>query len=121
MVINGAGFTCVSLTVLRADFCVKHGNNFLRWLDPICSSYARGIEDFSVLEGRQRVGRIRLAEERLPPAWIWQVQIYLPAGSADDRAAAMTQFKEAWTALKARTPPEQMAAAFAAMNIRGDE
>jgi hypothetical protein len=28
-----------------------------------------GINDYSVLEGRQRIGRIRFADERLPPAW----------------------------------------------------
>ena len=34
-----------------------------------------GINDYSVLEGRQRIGRIRFADERLPPAWLWSVQI----------------------------------------------
>jgi hypothetical protein len=26
-----------------------------------------------VLEGRQRIGRIRFAEERLPGVWLWNV------------------------------------------------
>jgi hypothetical protein len=30
------------------------------------------------------------------------------------------EIKAAWEALKARTPPEQLAAAYRAMNIRGD-
>ena len=71
-----------------------------------------------MLEGRQRIGRIRLAEERLPPAWLWSVQIHLPGGlpmgSAEDRATAMAEFKAAWEKLKARTPPEQLAAAYGA-------
>ena len=45
----------------------------------------------------------------------------LPTGSAADRATAMAQFKAAWEELKARTPPERLAAAYRAMNIRGDE
>jgi hypothetical protein len=31
-----------------------------------------------------------------------------------------SEFREALKALKARTPPEQLAAAYRAMNIRGD-
>ena len=62
-----------------------------------------GLSDYSVLEG-QRIGRIRLAEERLPPAWLWSVQIHLPGGlpmgSAEDRATAMAEFQAAWEKLK---------------------
>jgi hypothetical protein len=42
------------------------------------------------------------------------------AVSGARRRAAKTEFKAAWEALKARTPPEQLAAAYKAMNIRGD-
>jgi hypothetical protein len=43
-------------------------------------------------------------------------------GSAkDDLDAAKAEFKAAWEALKARTTPERLAAAFKAMNIRGDD
>jgi len=81
-----------------------------------------GINDYSVLEGRQRIGRIRFAEERLPPRWLWNVTIHLPGilpmGSAPDFGTAKTEFKAAWNALKARTSPEQLAAAYHAMNIR---
>ena len=56
-----------------------------------------GISDYSVLEGRQRIGRIRLAEERLPPGWLWSITGYLtgglPAGFAEDRGTAMAQFR----------------------------
>jgi hypothetical protein len=41
-------------------------------------------------------------------------------GSAADRATAMAEFKPAWKALKARTPPEQLAAAYRAMNLPAD-
>ena len=41
-------------------------------------------------------------------------------GSAPDMNRAKSEFKAAWEALKARTPPEQLAAAYRAMNIRSD-
>ena len=42
-------------------------------------------------------------------------------GSAPDINTAKSEFREAWKALKARTPPEQLAAAYNAMNIRDDD
>ena len=43
-------------------------------------------------------------------------------GSCGDLDTAKTEFKAAWyVALKARTPPERLAAAFKAMNIRDDD
>ena len=39
-------------------------------------------------------------------------------GSSRDLNTAKAEFKAAWKALKARTPPEQLAAAYKAMNIR---
>ena len=44
----------------------------------------------------------------------------LPMGSAKDIDTAKAEFKAAWEALKARTPPEQLAAAYKAMNVRDD-
>ena len=83
-----------------------------------------GIRDYSVLEGRQRVGRIRLATERMPCVWLWAVTIHLPGGlpmgSSKDLNTAKAEFKAAWKALKARTTPEQLAAAYKATNIRDD-
>jgi hypothetical protein len=83
-----------------------------------------GLSDYSVIEGRQRIGRIRLAEERAPPVWIWSIIVHLPGGAptgaALDLESAKTRFKEAWESLKARTTPEQLASAFKAMNIRDD-
>ena len=32
-----------------------------------------GINDYSVLEGRQCIGRIRFADERQPGVWLWSV------------------------------------------------
>ena len=56
--------------------------------------------------------------------WLWNVTIHLtgglPMGSAKDLDTAKAEFKGAWTALKARTTPEQLAAAYKAMNIRDD-
>jgi len=83
-----------------------------------------GINDYSVLEGRQRIGRIRLADERMPPVWLWNVTIHLtgglPMGSSPDYDTAKAEFKAAWEALKLRTPPSLLASAYAAMNIRDD-
>jgi hypothetical protein len=83
-----------------------------------------GINDYSVLEGRQRIGRIRLATERMPCVWLWNVTIHLPGdlpiGSAKDIDTAKAEFKAAWEALKARTTPEQLEAAYKAMNLRDD-
>ena len=74
-----------------------------------------GIHDYSVLEGGQRIGRIRFAGERVPGIWIWNVVIHLPGGlpmgSAKDLDTAKAEFREAWEALKDRTTPERLAAA----------
>ena len=83
-----------------------------------------GLSDYSVLEGRQRIGRIRLATERMPCVWVWSVSVHLPGelpmGSAKDLYTAKLEFKAAWQSLKARTPLEQLAAAYKAMNIRDE-
>jgi hypothetical protein len=66
-----------------------------------------GIRDYSVLEGEQRIGRIRLASERMPSVWLWNVTVHLtgglPMGSAKDLEAAKAEFKAAWEALKTNT------------------
>jgi hypothetical protein len=83
-----------------------------------------GLSDFAVLESGQRIGRIRFADERMPPVWLWAVTIHLPGGlptgSSPDFNTAKAEFKAAWKALKASTTPEQLAAAYKAMNIRDD-
>ena len=48
------------------------------------------------------------------------ISTILPMGTAKDLDTAKAEFKAAWEALKARTPPEQLAAAYKAMNIRDD-
>ena len=74
-----------------------------------------GIRDYSVLEGEQRIGRIRFAGERIPGVWLWNVTVHLtgglPVGSSKDLDTAKAEFKAAWEHLKARTTPEQLAAA----------
>ena len=83
-----------------------------------------GLSNYSVLEGRQRIGRIRLATERMPCLWLWSVTVHLPGGlpmgSAKDFYTAKLEFKAAWQALKARTTREQLAAAYKAMNVGDD-
>ena len=85
-----------------------------------------GINDSSVLEGRQRIGRVRFVIERLPGVWLWNVTVplsggLLPMGSSTDLDTAKVEFTAAWEALKLWTTPEQRAAAYAAMNIRDDD
>ena len=75
-----------------------------------------------MLEGHQRIGRIRFAGERLPPIWLWNVVVHLsgglPMGQAEDLDPAKADLKVAWEALKARTKPEQLLAAYRDLNIR---
>ena len=82
------------------------------------------IGDYSVLEGEQRIGRIRFTDERLPGIWLWNVVVHLTAGlrmgSAKDLDTAKADFKAAWEELKARTSMDELAAAYRAMNIRDD-
>jgi hypothetical protein len=69
-----------------------------------------GLSDYSVLESGQRIGRIRLATERMPCVWLWNVTIHLggglPMGSSQDLNTAKAEFKAAWKALKARITPD---------------
>jgi hypothetical protein len=57
----------------------------------------------------------------MPGVWLWNITIHLPAAcrwaSAADIDAAKAEFKRAWEALKTR----QLAAAYQAMNVRGDD
>jgi hypothetical protein len=83
-----------------------------------------GIRDYSVLEGEQRVGRIRFSDERLPGVWLWNVVVHLTAGlrtgSAKDLDTAKADFKAAWEELKARTSKDELAAAYKDLNTRDD-
>jgi hypothetical protein len=83
-----------------------------------------GVRDYSVLEGEQRVGRIRFADERMPPIWLWNVVVHLTAGlrmgSAKDLDTAKADLKAAWEELKARTSKDELAAAYRDLNIRDD-
>ena len=77
-----------------------------------------------MFEGRQRIGRIRFAGEHTPGVWLWNVIVHLtgglPMGSANDIDTAKADFKAAGEALKARTSPEELAAAYRDMNVRDD-
>jgi hypothetical protein len=71
-----------------------------------------GLSDYAVLERGQRIGRIRLATERMPCVWLWSVTIRLTdglqMGSSKDLNTAKAEFKTAWKALKARTPSSSL-------------
>jgi hypothetical protein len=68
---------------------------------------------------------MRFADERIPGVWLWNVTIHLtgglPMGSSRVLDTAKADFKVAWTALKARTPPSLLASAYKAMNIRDED
>ena len=53
-----------------------------------------GLSDYSVLEGSQRIGRIRLATERMPCVWLWSVTIHLSGGLPFRSATARKQMKK---------------------------
>lgn len=59
-----------------------------------------------------------------PPIRLWHINIHLtgglPMGSANDIDTAKADFKAAWEEPKAKTSPEDLAAAYKAMNIRDD-
>jgi hypothetical protein len=84
-----------------------------------------GLSDYAVLESGQRIGRIRLATERMPCVWLWSVTIHLtgglPMGSAKDLDSAKAEFKAAWENLKARVSKDELAAAYKDLNIRDDD
>ena len=84
-----------------------------------------GLSDYSVLEGSHRIGRIRLATERMPCRWLWNVTVHLtgglPMGSARDLDTAKADFKAAWERLLARTSKDELAAAYEDLNIRDDD
>jgi hypothetical protein len=86
---------------------------------------SNGLSDYSVLEGEQRIGRIRLATERMPCVWLWSVVVHLTAGlrmgSAKDLDTAKADFKAAWENLKARVSKDELAAAYKDLNIRDDD
>lgn len=83
-----------------------------------------GQNDYNVIEGGERIGRIRYAAERTPGIWLWNVQVHitggLPMGTARNLPEAKSAFKTAWEAFKEQHTPEELAAAFRVMHIRDD-
>lgn len=77
------------------------------------------LDEYSVHDDRQLVGRIRYSSERSPGQWLWTCVVKLPrppfgeAGSLDE---AKGRFKIAWQDYKAKHTPEELAKAFAAVN-----
>jgi hypothetical protein len=75
--------------------------------------------DYIVIDDGQRIGRIRLARERSPSIWLWNVIVTIhgpPFGDAKTIDEAKARFKAAWIAFKAKVGPEKLAAAYEAMN-----
>ncbi|WP_375791163.1 hypothetical protein ACE102_07375 [Bradyrhizobium sp. vgs-9] len=78
-----------------------------------------GVNDYSVHEDGQTIGRIRFAKDRSPGIWLWNVTVPIPGppfGDAKSIGEAKDRFKAAWTAFKEKHGPEAVAKAFAAMN-----
>jgi len=59
-----------------------------------------GQNDYRVLEGRQRIGRIRFASEHRPSIWLWNVRVHmtggLPMGSSKDIDTAASLALASW-------------------------
>ena len=75
--------------------------------------------DYLALEDGQRIGRIRLSNERTPPIWSWSVNVRLPGppyGSAEDLAQPKEAFRSAWKTFKAKHDAAKLAAAYDVMN-----
>ncbi|WP_245286197.1 hypothetical protein [Bradyrhizobium sp. WSM1417] len=76
-----------------------------------------GLDDYTVLEDRQLVGRIRYASERSPGLWLWTCIVTLPGppfGEAGTLDEAKGRFKVA--NFKAKHQPAEVAKAFEEMN-----
>jgi hypothetical protein len=71
------------------------------------------------LIGVNLIGVKNLTQKQLDEA-CGNADTKLPAGLTLKACNAKAEFKAAWEALKARTTPEQLAAAYKAMNIRDD-
>ncbi|WP_409188717.1 hypothetical protein [Bradyrhizobium sp. RDM4] len=78
-----------------------------------------GLDDYTVHEDRQLVGRIRYVTERSPGLWLWTCIVTLPgppSGDASSLDEAKGRFKVAWENFKAKHTAEELAKAFAEMN-----
>jgi hypothetical protein len=76
--------------------------------------------DYSVLEDGQVIGRIRLARDRSPAIWLWNVTVTIPGppfGDAKSIDEAKARFKSAWITFKDKAGPEKLAQAYEAMNV----
>jgi hypothetical protein len=75
--------------------------------------------DYSVHEDGQYIGRIRLARERSPSIWLWNVTVTIPGppfGDAKSIEEAKARFKAAWTAFKDKHGEAALKKAFEEMN-----
>ena len=45
---------------------------------------SHGTNDYSVLEGGRRIGRIRFVIERMPGVWLWNVTVHLITASSKE-------------------------------------
>ena len=58
---------------------------------------SHGTNDYSVLEGGRRIGRIRFVIGRMPGVWLWNVTVHLtgdlPMGSSQDLDTAKAEPK----------------------------
>ena len=77
-----------------------------------------GPNEYRVVESRKPIGRIRLARERSPPIWLWNVTVTIPGppfGDAKTIDEAKQRFKAAWMTFKDKVGPEALAKAYAEM------
>jgi predicted RNase H-like HicB family nuclease len=75
-----------------------------------------GENDYSVMEAGEPVARIRLAVERTPEIWVWNITLPAPSkmlhhGVGDTIDEAKAEFREAWARFKADIGPDGYASA----------
>jgi hypothetical protein len=79
-----------------------------------------GINDYSVFEDAQRIGRIRFTRERTPGIWLWHVQVTIPGppfGDAKSIDEAKERFKAAWLTFKEKHGEAALEKAYDAINF----
>ena len=77
-----------------------------------------GVNDYTVHEDGQCIGRIRYASERVPGKWLWNATVTIPGppfGDAKTLDQAKERFKEAWVAFKYKHGPDALAKAYEEM------
>ena len=77
-----------------------------------------GLDDYTIHEDRQLIGRIRYTSEPSPGVWLWTCVVTLPgppSGEAHSLDEAKGRFKISWEKFKVKYTAEELAKALAAV------